>query len=276
MVNKRYMLAVFLLILVVLLNLPVPAAWKVKAFGRDNVAPFQNLMSLVIARLWDGCVSIATVGRAMEERNDLRRENAELKVENRNLQVLVLENKRLRDQLAYKSRQKMRLVAAEVVSRGDASGWWQTITINKGISEGVHPGRAVVTTEGVVGKTVAVYQHSADILLITDPSCKIASTVVRSSSFGILRGMGSVPMVQSRVEFLTQPMPCRMDYVPMADKVVPGDEVVTSGLGGVFPEGFPVGHVVDAGVDPSGLFQRVDVVPAAELSDLRYVFVVGE
>ena len=69
--------------------------------------------------------------------------------------------------------------------------------------------------------------------------------------------------------------PCRMDYVEKDRKILQGDEVVTSGLGGVFPEGLLLGHVVKADMDPSGLYQLADVMPAAEMEELKYVFVVA-
>ena len=65
-----------------------------------------------------------------------------------------------------------------------------------------------------------------------------------------------------------------MDYIPRDQKIFENDEVMTSGLGGVYPEGLVVGTVSRMDMDPSGLYQRADVVPSADLSDLRYVFVV--
>ena len=73
---------------------------------------------------------------------------------------------------------------------------------------------------------------------------------------------------------LYAPSPCRMDYISREDEIWGHDEVVTSGLGGVFPEGLLVGYVKKVDIDPSGLYQRADVIPAAELGKLRYVFVV--
>ena len=68
--------------------------------------------------------------------------------------------------------------------------------------------------------------------------------------------------------------PCRMDYISTDQEIRRDDEVVTSGLGGVYPEGIVLGHVTRVEVDPSGLYQRADIVPKANLGGLRYVFVV--
>ena len=68
--------------------------------------------------------------------------------------------------------------------------------------------------------------------------------------------------------------PCRMDYIEKDAPLVVGEKVITSGLGGVYPKGLAVGRVVGSELDRSGLYQRAKIAPAADLRDLKYVFVV--
>jgi rod shape-determining protein MreC len=78
-----------------------------------------------------------------------------------------------------------------------------------------------------------------------------------------------------QIEMLCSVRPPRLEYLPRDEEVRRGDEVVTSGLGGVFPDGLVVGHVARTRVDASGLYQRADITPAADLGALDMVFVVG-
>jgi len=146
-------------------------------------------------------------------------------------------------------------------------GWWQIIRLNKGSSHGISENLAVVSMDGLVGKTVAVSRNTADVLLLSDPSCRVSSRLIRSGSFGIVSGRG--PSWQGQVF-------CRMEFIHKNDEVQPGDEVVTSGLGGVFPPNIPIGYIDRVSMDTSGLYQRADVITRADLSSLRYVFVMKQ
>jgi rod shape-determining protein MreC len=79
-----------------------------------------------------------------------------------------------------------------------------------------------------------------------------------------------------KLEMLYAARPCVMEFIPREHEVSEGDEVVTSGLGGVYPEGLSVGSVAKTEMDSSGLCRRADVTPASDISSLRYVFVVME
>jgi rod shape-determining protein MreC len=180
----------------------------------------------------------------------------------------------LRKQLGFMKLSKRKMILCEVIARDEISGWWQVVTLNKGLINGIEEGKAAVTVDGVIGKTIQVSRQTCDVLLITDPNCRVACKFSRTGTFGIVRG-GGVPVRQtSSLEMLYLPSSCRMDYISREDDIWIKDEVVTSGLGGVFPEGLLVGHVEKVDIDPSGLYQRADVTPAADIGKLRYVFIV--
>ena len=123
-----------------------------------------------------------------------------------------------------------------------------------------------MTAEGLIGRTVEVSEHTADVLLVSDPACKVAVRIPRTSTFGVLAGRGP----SWRGETL-----CRVDFVNKNAALKPGDEVVTSGLGGTFPKGLLVGYVGDqVFADRSGLYQQADVISRARLGQLQYAFVV--
>ena len=127
-----------------------------------------------------------------------------------------------------------------------------------------------------VGKTVEVSHHTARVLLLTDPTCKVAAKFPRNGAVGILRGGGVSLTGKAMLEILCAPDPCRMDFIAKDAPLHRGDEVVTSGLGGVFPAGLTVGYMQSVYMDRSGLYQHADVVPAADMGVLNRVFVLAE
>jgi len=268
---------VFLLVLgtVVLLNLPLPASLRIKASARDNFLPFQNVMSLVLVRAGELGRTLGDARRAMEVQQDRIGEIAELRSEVRLLRSLARENDELRDALGFARRRSLRLIPCRVVLRGDAAGWWQKVTVNRGARHGVRPDLAVISRDGLVGRTTVVSRHTAEVLLITDPQCRVSCRFSRTRASGVLRGGGVALDGSAGLDLLAPLRPCRADYIEGAYELREGDEVTTSGLGGVFPGGLLIGTVVRTELDESGLYQRADVTPAADLTGLRYVFIVG-
>ena len=98
----------------------------------------------------------------------------------------------------------------------------------------------------------------------------------RTGTLGILKGMGVSPLRPSEYEMICTPEELKMDFADKNDEVYDNDEVVTSGLGGVYPEGLLVGSVIDMQMDASGLYQVLRVIPSADMMNLKYVFVVGK
>lgn len=274
--EKKYFIALILLAAVVLLSLPPMAEWRVKAFSRDNLVPFQSVMSSFSIK-WQSFVAfVKNPGAPSEERRKLIEENGILRDRVKSLEGLEQDNRELRKQLGFANASRHKMILCEVIARDELSGWWQLVTINKGLLDGVEDGRAVITTEGVIGKTVQVSRETCDVLLVNDPNCRLACKMTRTGAFGIVRGAGTSVRKGDVMEMLCAPLPARIDYVSTADELWAHDEIVTSGLGGVFPEGLLVGYVSKTDMDPSGLYQHADVIPAADLTRLRYVFVVSQ
>lgn len=274
--DGRYAVWVVILAAVVLLNLPLPVSMRFKEASRDNIAPFQNGMSLVIERGREWVRFLVGARQAVRQKETLLVEIAELRARIRGLRDAGHENTRLRRQLGFAARAERNLIPCRVVLRGDMSGWWQTVRVNKGRSHGIMENRAVIAMDGLIGKAIEVSDTTCEVLLITDPNSRVSCQLPRLGVFGVLRGAGVSVAGRPRLEVLMSAEPCRMDYIPKDADLKKGDRVITSGLGGVFPEGIPVGEVGDVKLDESGLYLRAQVVPAADLSVLRYVFVIGE
>lgn len=266
--NDRTMIRWLILAVVViaLLNLPPAISGRIRSAFREAARPLELLIDTVFSGSWKYVTSIGSIPRLLTENADLQHEVARLNVEQSQLRMLEYENEDLRRLLKFIPRQSADLVAAEVLSRS-RDGWWQTLRLNKGSEEGIEANMAVISMDGLIGKTVAVSRNTADVLLLSDPTCRVSARLLRSGSFGMVNGRG--PSWQGQVF-------CRMEFIHKNDELKAGDEVVSSGLGGVFPPNIPIGYVERIYTDSSGLFQQADVITRADLSNLRYVFVLKQ
>lgn len=274
--GSRLLRVSIFLALVILLNMPVPASLRIKSVSRDIYMPFQNVMWQLIGRGRAGLSALGGIHKVMQRGQRLSAENANLNEELRKLRTMEQENRELRAHLGFKQRSSHKLVLCRVIGRGDASGWWQTIRLNKGRKHGLRPNMAAITTDGLVGRTRTVSHYTSEVLLITDPNCRVSCRFERTEAFGVARGSGVAMNGDMNMEMLCAVKPFRVDYIAKGHHIFKGDRVVTSGLGGLFPEGLLVGRVTRAGLDESGLYRRATVEPAADVGALKHVFVVVE
>ena len=167
------------------------------------------------------------------------------------------ESHRLRDLLEFKNRLPFQAVAAEVIasSPGEAS---KAIFIDKGLDAGLATDLAVVTPGGIVGKTIAVFPHTAQVMLVTDNSSGVACALEKSRVQGILKG--------ASLSF------CQVHYVMNEAPVSVGEMVLTSGLDQIYPKGLPIGSVSE--VAEGNIYKTIKVKPAAALDRLETVLVV--
>jgi rod shape-determining protein MreC len=212
---------------------------------------------------------ITAMRTGMQSLEELERDNSSLKVENRSLKAtnqalrdVEHEVNRLRTALNYRERSVFKLVPAEIVTR-DASTWWRTVTINRGKKDGIDGDMAVVTEEGLVGKTTTVGDTIAMVLLVSDENCRVAASVEGTREQGIVTG--------ERVAGATAPL-LDLNFLSKQANLAPGQRVYSSGVGGVFPSGLLVGSVKDFKVRE--LDSQARLTPAVDLSKLEDVFVV--
>ena len=253
--------------LLVILNLPESISGRVRSFVRDAVAPLQSLVAGA-SRQGQETIKLARgVSQLMTENQRQAGEIAQLRLRLNELESLEDETRKLRRLLEYRTREPRRLLACEVLGR-DASGWWQMLRLDKGSDDGVRTDMAVTSPEGLIGRVISTTTRTSDVLLISDPKCKISVLVSRSQAFGIVAGRGVT----------AQGLPvCHMEFINVDRRhaVQNGDEVVTSGLGGVFPKDLLVGRLENVKTNETGLYAEADVVLAADLGALDYVFVVA-
>jgi len=190
----------------------------------------------------------------------LRERLTRLRIETDALHGERQENARLRQLLKLEERHPYSLIASSVVGRSlDRLGG--SLTIDKGIADGVEPGRAILTPDGLVGRVDRATQHQARILTLLHRDCAVAARIERSRVDGVMQW-----------EFGTQPV-LNLSYVSSQEDVKAGDIVVTSGLGGMFPAGIRIGAVARVSLDPNGLMKEITVRPAVNFRSLEEILV---
>ena len=221
-------------------------------------------LRMISAQLSTPFVKLGDYIPIIKSRRDLDNQNRELRAANdllrqqlRAFDATVAENLRLNKTFAFKERLPYRTLGARVIGR-DASNWYKSLQIDRGAADGLRPDLAVLNADGLIGKITAVTRAEARVLLLTDPSCKASALVQSSREPGVVAGM-------------------EMTYVDRRAKINPGEAVITSGFGGVFPKGIFIGTIIKGRLDPqTGLYQTLELKPAVNYRRLEEVVVILE
>jgi rod shape-determining protein MreC len=245
-----------------------------RAAARDGIAPYQRFVGWS-TRSFSGVAAWLDAASVGARNEALRGRVQTLEAELLAARAYQADNEELRRQLAC-VRSLPGLISAEVLSHGGADGWSQRLRIGKGRDDGIRPNCPVLAPAGLVGRVVETTATTADVLLILDQNSQVACSFDPDvpSARGILTGGGRKLAGPPTLQLLHTLEPLRLAYLEK-DLVVPEQaRVVTSGLGGVYPRGLPVGVIANTALDPGGLFQRAEVVPFVDFSSLRYVVVL--
>lgn len=200
-------------------------------------------------------------------RNDLLLENSRLNAERlltqarlQRFAALESENARLRSMLDATSRVRDQVQVAEIMSVS-SNPFRHTLVIDKGTQDGVYDGQAMIDANGVVGQIIEAGLLSAQGVLISDPDHALPVEINRNGLRTIAVGTG---------EFDRLDLP----FLPNNADIREGDLLVTSGLGGSFPPGYPVGIVAEVTRIPQGPFARISARPAAALNQVREIMLI--
>lgn len=225
----------------------------------DTVTPILEALSKpaeAVREAGDDIKSAATLKKEVEE---LRAELSQLRTWRARAQTLDSENRELRKLLDMTPETQARYIGARIV--GDSgSAFVRSMLINAGTDRGVTKGFAVVSSEGLIGRVVEAGGLSARVLLITDLNSRIPVRIGSSRDRGILAGNNSDLV--------------RLLFLPATSTVRKGDRIVTSGHGGVFPPGLPVGLVESVNRTDEGHLGKVLIRPFVNWNQIEHVRVV--
>ena len=224
------------------------------------VAPIQYLADLPRV-MFDGMYE------RLNSRHELMQNNIALKREmlllNSDVSLLDQyreENKRLRKLLGSPFVRDERKMVTEVMAV-DSSPYQHQIVIDKGHTNGVYLGQPVINEKGIVGQVTFVAAHNSRVLLLVDSSNSIPVQVIRNDIRVIASGNGNIDSIQ-------------LEHIPLSADIQPEDLLVTSGLGGVYPEGYPVAYVSEVDNNNSRQFASISAKPVVEFDRLRYLLLI--
>jgi len=187
-------------------------------------------------------------------------ENARLRFRLQRMQALEMENRDLRSILSAPKREDPRMLMGELVEVS-LDPYKQKILINRGATDDLYPGQPVFDPEGVLGQVEQTMPFTSSVILITDPSHALPVQVTRHGLRAIVLGTGQ----RDRLDVV---------YLTPNDDIRKGDRLVTSGLGGRFPAGFPVARVTEVVEDASEPFLKVTARPIARIGHNKRVLLV--
>lgn len=223
------------------------------------IYPLQRVVSEPTRFLRELIANVARYSELTEENRRLRNEVLVLQTKQLKFAALEQENIRLRGLLDTSFKVGEQVLIAELLSI-NLVPYEHVVVVNKGSRFGVHPGQAVFDGNGVVGQVLRVTPYSSEVVLITDPSHAIPVQINRNGLRTIAQGTGQIDRLA-------------LPYLPSNADVRVGDLLVTSGLGGVFPAGYPVARVMAIAPEKS-TFGKIRAVPVALLDRDRELLLV--
>lgn len=237
----------------------------------DYLAALRQVAAVVIypfQRIATAPASIARrIGEYFVTHSSLREDNARLARENfgnaallLQLEALRAENAQLRELLAARDRLKVEFAAAEVLYAA-RDPFARKVVVDRGSQHEVAPGQAVVDNRGVVGQVTRVYPWLSEVTLITDKGQFVPVQNLRNGLRAVLAGTGSDAALELR-------------FIPLNADFQNGDQLVTSGIDGIYPPGLPVAQVTHVERSAAQLFARITCTPVAGVASYAHVLIV--
>ncbi len=238
----------------------------------ENTSFFQKVMMEMLTPLQQGTTSLRdqvsqtfqhyiNIVNTSKENEQLIKKVQELENKIFTLKEVERENERLKQLLEFGKEIPRKKVLAQVIS-WDSSNEFKVLRINKGENDGLKLMSPVITMTGLVGYVYRVSPNYSDILTILDQNNRVDSIVVRTRTHGIVEG---------RSNFV-----CHLKYVNRTENLKIGDEVITAGLGEIYPKGIKVGKISKIDKKNYGITQKVEIEPSVDFHELEEVVVLIE
>ncbi len=256
----RLFIAILLSASLMLADSRLDAFSSVRYLLNSSVAPIQYLANTP-RTMFDGVYERFSTKQSLLNTNKaLRNKMLLLESEVTLLEQYREENERLRKLLGSPFVRDERKVVTEVMAV-DSSTYQEQVVIDKGRVDGVYVGQPVINEKGVVGQVVEVAAHNSRVLLITDPNAAIPVQVIRNDIRVIASGSGNANGIQ-------------LQHIPSNNDIIEGDLLVSSGLGGRYPEGYPVAYISTVVKDSHQEFATIEADPTVDFDRLRYLLLI--
>ncbi|MBU2924998.1 rod shape-determining protein MreC [Colwellia sp. 4_MG-2023] len=260
--QHRLVLVLFCSALLVFFDHKMASFESLRGYLQSMISPLQYIANTPkVAMTWIS-TNVTTRQQLMNENRYFRLNELVFHEQAMQLDILKQENERLRTLLASPLRSELKKMVAEILSV-DSDPYSHQLVINRGARDGVYEGQPVLDALGIVGQILHVGQTTSRIILITDTSHAVPVRVKRNGLRLLASGSGQIDRLN-------------LNFVPQSADVQVGDVLVTSGLGGKYPEGYPVATISYISNDESREFLRVYSTPIAQIDRLRYLLLLSD
>lgn len=260
--QHRLVLVLFCSVLLIFFDYKMASFESVRGYLQSLVSPLQYLANTPKQLMTWASTNLITRRQLMVENQQHRFNELGFNEEAMQLDILKQENERLRSLLASPLRREIKKMVAEVISV-DSDPYSHQIVINRGAGDDVYEGQPALDALGIVGQILHVGQTSSRVILITDISHAIPVRVQRNGLRLLASGSGQIDRLIH-------------NFVPQSADIKKGDLLVTSGLGGKYPEGYPVSIVSFLSNNESREFVQIFSTPVAQIDRLRYLLLLSE
>ncbi len=240
-------------------------AWMVENALGQVLTPIQRSLYSVSSYIYNLFAGIGQRSTMKEEYEKLKARVSELEKELYRLEELEKQNQRLKELAMFLDENKEIVVTGANVIGKNPGIWFNNITIDKGSKHGVAVNMAVVTNEGLVGRVIEVGDNWSKVRTIVDGKSAVSGIIQRNRDNGLLKGNNTLGSEDGL---------CEMIYLPEDSNVAPGDKVLTSGLGEIFPKGIYIGEVIEVTKDKRDLYKTAIVKPGVDFQRLEEVLVI--
>ena len=257
--NKFFILIIAILV-ILFLNSYQEGVYKkkIKNFFYSISLPLQTVF-------WQAGIKVSDFFQTISKISDLKKENEELKLKNQellskiaDLENLKKENEVLRKALGLGLEKEFNLVMVKVIGKDISQ---DIVEINKGLKDGISKGLPVITSQKVlIGRISEVYDNFSKIMLISDKNSSFSAKISGSEVSGAVKGKGNFNIF--------------LDFLPKEEEILPDETIITSALGGTFPEGLLVGKIKEIKKSDIEPFQQAEISPFLNINELDQLFVI--
>lgn len=253
---------IILILTVILSNIDVQKMSYLENAFHAFVMPIQNGLTYLKNKIEGNDSFFTDISKLQEENEELKRKNSELEQSLREFEIVKAENETLKEYVGLKDKyQNYQTIPAYIINK-DITNYNQVIVINVGEKDGIKAGMTVIADQGLVGHVISTTQTTAKVQTIIDTASSVSCNISTSKEPIIVTGT------------LEKVSTLKASYIPTDAVILENDKVETSGIGGIYPKGIPIGTIKEI-VSTKNITDRYAYVDTAiDFKKLETVLVI--
>ena len=255
---------IILLLLIFLSNVEVNKFSYLESVASSIINPVQRVFVDLRNKLQGNSAYFSNMETIMQENEDLKLRNSELETELRELEMIKAENTKLQEYMNLTDKySSYSTIPAYVINR-DVSNYSSTLVLNVGTNDGIKEKMTVIADKGLVGYVISVSENTCKVQVIIDSASTVSCTISTTDESIICKGT------------LENDQVLRASYIPTGAELIQGDNVYTSGVGGIYPKGIIIGTIREI-ITTSNITDRYAIVePAVDFSKIDTVLIINQ